>query len=83
MAVCRKEEGGTDAVRVDKAWFEIGDSFIEKRDEGAAVLPILPQSFETGWPMPRGECPTWKRYVARLFYKTVSGHQQWRATAFW
>ena len=81
-AVRRKEESGADTVRVDEAWGEIRDGFIEKWDEGAAVLPILPQSFEAGWPMPCGECPTWERRVASLFCKTVSGHQQRRAAAF-
>ena len=66
-AVRRKEESGADAVRVDETWVESSDDFVKKRNEGTAVLPILPQSFETGWPMPRGEYPTWKRCIARLF----------------
>ena len=81
--VRRKEESGADAVRMDKTWLETGDGFIEKRYEGTAVLPILPQSFEAGWPMPRGDFLAWKRCVACLFSETVSGHQQRRTTAFW
>ena len=81
--VRRKEESGADAVRVDEAWGEFGDGFIEERDEGAAVLPILPQSFEAGWPMSSGEYSTWKSCIVRLFRETFSGHEQWRTVAFW
>ena len=77
-AIRWKKQGGADAVRVDETWLEFDDDFIEERGEGAAVLPILPQSFETGRPMPRSECPTQKSRVARLFSEAVGGHQQWR-----
>ena len=83
LAIRWKKQGGADAVRVDETWLEFGDDFIEERGEGATILPILPQSFEAGWPMPCGECPIWKRFVTCLFSETVSGHQQRREAAFW
>ncbi len=80
--ICWEEESGADAVRVNEAWGEISDGFIKKRDESMTVLPILPQSFEADWPMPRGKCPAGKCRVARLFSETIGGHQQRRTAAF-
>ena len=59
-AIRWKKQGGADAVRVDETWLEFGDDFIEERGEGATILPILPQAFEAGRPMPCNKRPVWK-----------------------
>ena len=60
LAIRWKKQGGADAVRVDETWLEFGDDFIEERGEGATILPILPQAFEAGRPMPCSKRPVWK-----------------------